>query len=67
MKTLFGGIAKEPLQSVRNEVEINGEIMVFVNTEKYHSDLFYIAPFYNTEIPESIKKLIVIDIDLEFK
>ena len=67
MKTHFGGIAKEPVQSVRNEVEINGEIMVFVNTEKYRSDLFYIAPFYHTEIPDSIKKLIVIDIDLEFR
>ena len=45
----------------------NGEKMIMVNTQKYRSDLFYIAPFYHTEIPESIKKLIVIDIDLEFR
>ena len=67
MKTHYGGISNEPHQTVRKEVEVNGEKMVMVNTQKYRSDLFYIAPFYHTEIPESIKKLIVIDIDLEFR
>ena len=67
MKTHFGGISNEPVQTVRKEVEINGEKMIMVNTEKYRSDLFYIAPFYHTEISGSITKLIVIDIDLEFR
>ena len=67
MKTHFGGISKETLQSVRKEVEVDGKKMIFVNTEKYRSDLFYIAPFYHTEIPDSIKKLIVIDIDLDVR
>ena len=67
MKTHYGGISTEPHETDRKEVEVNGEKMIMVNTQKYRSDLFYIAPFYHTEIPESIKKLIVIDIDLEFR
>lgn len=67
MKTHFGGMSKEPVPTIRKEVEVNGEKMIFVNTEKYCSDLFYIAPFYHTEIPNSIKKLIVIDIDLDVR
>lgn len=67
MKTYYGGISYEPHKIVEKEVEVNGEKMIMVNTQKYRSDLFYIAPFYHTEIPDSIKKLIVIDIDLEFR
>ena len=67
MKKHYGGIQKEVPRSVRKEVEINGEKMIFVNTVKYRGDLFYVAPFYHTEIPESIKKVIVIDIDLDFR
>ena len=62
MKTYYGGISYEPHKIVEKEVEVNGEKMIMVNTQKYRSDLFYIAPFYHTEIPDSIKKLIVIDI-----
>ena len=44
-----------------------GEQFVAVPNRKYTRDLFYIAPFYHKEMPEEIKKLIVLDIDLEFR
>ena len=34
---------------------------------KYIHDLFYILPYHHLELPETIKKLILIDVDLEFK
>ena len=41
--------------------------VVHVPNTKYTHDLFFIAPFYHKEIPREIEKLIVIDIDLEFR
>ena len=40
---------------------------VIVPTFKYTLDLFYILPFYHQEFPVELEKLIVIDIDLEFR
>ena len=34
---------------------------------KYRHDLFYILPYHHLEFPDSIKKLILMDVDLEFK
>ena len=48
-------------------VDGEGEQFVAVPNLKYTRDLFYIAPFYHKEMPEEIKKLIVLDIDLEFR
>ena len=40
---------------------------VIVPTFKYTLDLFYILPFYHQEFPQQLEKLIVLDIDLEFR
>ena len=45
----------------------DGKGPVMVPNLKYTLDLFYLAPFYHREFPVNIEKLIVIDIDLEFK
>ena len=45
----------------------NNDTVVHVPNNKYTHDLFFIAPFYHREIPTEIEKLIVIDIDLEFR
>merc|ERR1712130_767913 len=34
---------------------------------KYTRDLFYLAPFYHKELPVSLEKLLVIDVDLEIR
>ena len=34
---------------------------------KYTKDLFYITPLLHRELPYSLEKLIMLDIDLEFK
>jgi len=34
---------------------------------KYLADLFYILPFHHLELPPSLKKLILLDVDLEFR
>ena len=36
-------------------------------TLKYTKDLFYIAPLLHRELPPDLEKLIMLDIDLEFK
>ena len=41
--------------------------VVHVPNTKYTHDLFFIAPFYHREVPREIEKMIVIDIDLEFR
>jgi hypothetical protein len=45
----------------------DGKGPVMVPNFKYTLDLFYIVPFYHKEFPKEIEKLVVIDIDLEFK
>jgi hypothetical protein len=36
-------------------------------TVKYTKDLFYIAPLLHRELPRDLQKLIMLDIDLEFR
>ena len=36
-------------------------------TLKYTKDLFYIVPLLHKELPQDLEKLIMLDIDLEFK
>ena len=45
----------------------NNDTVIHIPNNKYTHDLFFIAPFYHREIPTQIEKLIVIDIDLEFR
>ena len=45
----------------------DGKGPVMVPNFKYTLDLFYLVPFYHREFPEEIEKLIVLDIDLEFR
>ena len=45
----------------------DGKGPAMVPNFKYTLDLFYIVPFYHREFPKEIEKLVVIDIDLEFK
>lgn len=45
----------------------NNDTVIHIPNNKYTHDLFFIAPFYHREIPKQIEKLIVIDIDLEFR
>ena len=37
-----------------------------VLTQVLHQDLFYLLPYHHLEFPPSLKKLIIIDVDLEF-
>ena len=60
MKMLFGYHDPE-------EKFVITEDVVLVENKKYTHDLFFIAPFYHREVPEMINRLIVLDIDLEFK
>ena len=45
----------------------NNDTVIHIPNNKYTHDLFFIAPFYHRETPREIEKLIVIDIDLEFR
>ena len=60
MKKLFGFSDPDVKYVIKDEV-------VLVPNTKYTHDLFFIAPFYHKEVTEDIGKLIVIDIDLEFR
>lgn len=60
MKKLFGFSDPDVKYVIKDEV-------VLVPNTKYTHDLFFIAPFYHKEVAEAIDKLIVIDIDLEFR
>lgn len=65
MKQFFSQpISKYEEDGVR---EVNGQLIKMVSTEKYSYDSFYTAPFLHREIPQEIKRLCVIDIDLEFR
>ena len=60
MKKLFGFSDPDLKYIIKDEV-------VLIPNTKYTHDLFFIAPFYHKEVTEAIHKLIVIDIDLEFR
>ena len=60
MKKLFGFSDPDVKYIIKDEV-------VLIPNTKYTHDLFFIAPFYHEEVTEAIDKLIVIDIDLEFR
>lgn len=45
----------------------DGKGPVMIPNLKYTLDLFYVVPFYHKEISAEIEKIIVIDIDLEFR
>ena len=60
MKKLFGFSDPDVKYVIKDEV-------VLVPNTKYTHDLFFIAPFYHKEVTEAINKLIVMDIDLEFR
>ena len=62
MKKHYGHHLPEGTQYFKD----NNTVLHIPNT-KYTHDLFFIAPFYHRELPSEIKKLIVIDIDLEFR
>ena len=47
------------------ETPLTGKKSIVWN-QKYRHDLFYILPYYYLELPASINKLILLDIDLEF-
>ena len=66
MKHLFG----RSISSVENGQLFrtnNEEKKEVIWSEKYRHDLFYILPFYHRELPLHVKKLIVLDADLEFR
>merc|ERR1719195_459970 len=60
MKQLFG------FRSAGEQFTVK-EGRVHIPNTKYQHDLFFIAPFYHREVTSTISKLIVIDIDLEFR
>ena len=62
MKTYFG--IDLPAGTVFKHPETG---KVIAPPKKYSLDIFYILPFYHLEFPEELDKLIVIDIDLEFR
>ena len=66
MKHLFG----RSISSVENGQLFrtnNEEKKEVIWSEKYRHDLFYILPYYHLELPLHVKKLIVLDVDLEFR
>ena len=66
MKHLFG----RSISSVENGQLFrtnNEEKKEVIWSEKYRHDLFYILPYYHRELPLHVKKLIVLDADLEFR
>jgi len=67
MKNYYGRISEDG-KTVREVSKVyKGQHVdqIHLNT-KYYNDLFYILPFYHTEFPKHINKLVFIDIDLEF-
>ena len=66
MKQLFGFLSAGEQFTVK-EGRGGGWQEVHIPNTKYQHDLFFIAPFYHREVTSTIHKLIVIDIDLEFK
>ena len=66
MKQLFGFLSAGEQFTVK-EGRGGGRQEVHIPNTKYQHDLFFIAPFYHREVTSTIHKLIVIDIDLEFK
>ena len=50
--------------------EKNAEVVqnfTFYSTDKYTHDLYYISPLYHLEFPPQLKRVIVTDLDLEFR
>ena len=50
--------------------EKNAEVFqnfTFYSTDKYTHDLYYISPLYHLEFPAHLKRVIVTDLDLEFR
>ena len=50
--------------------EENTEVVqnfTFYSTDKYTHDLYYISPLYHLEFPPQLKRVIVTDLDLEFR
>ena len=41
--------------------------VVMVSTDKYTRDMFYLVPFYHREIPNTLTRIIAIDIDLDVR
>ena len=66
MKQLFGFLSAGEQFTVK-EGRGGSRQEVHIPNTKYQHDLFFIAPFYHREVTSTIHKLIVIDIDLEFK
>ena len=66
LKTRFGHHLAAG-EGVVETTDDRGRPSVLVPSTKYVQDLFYIAPFYHTEFPERLEKLIVLDVDLEVR
>ena len=50
--------------------EKNAEVFqnfTFYSTDKYTHDIYYISPLYHLEFPAQLKRVIVTDLDLEFR
>jgi hypothetical protein len=58
--------AKDPRRDYYFPSEPSGNAVEMVFPPRYDRDLFYIAPFYHTELPAQ-DRLIVIDLDIEFR
>ena len=61
LKNYFGFLNDKPYK----ETPLTGKTPIVWN-HKYRHDLFYILPYYYLELPVSMHKLILLDIDLEF-
>ena len=67
MKQLYGHHVYVEKNREHKQKESVGDLQVNPPSMKYTQDIFYLAPFYHKMMPENLKKMIVLDIDLEFR
>ena len=64
LKLYFGAVSDKPYVETPSKHDQGVSAITWNN--KYRHDLFYILPYYYLELPTTVKKLIMLDVDLEF-
>ena len=65
-RTYFGTVSKDGKPFQETPWKHSEGVAAITWSHKYRHDLFYILPYHHLEFPDTMKKLILIDVDLEF-
>ena len=67
LRTYFGSVSQDGKPYKLTPWKVSEGVAAIEWKQKYRHDLFYILPYHYLEFPETLKKLIIIDVDLEFR